>query len=111
MPAAVDLIQLGAVGVFAFVVWQELHAMRLEAREDRKAEAEDRDRIGAWLVAIHSRLGSLGADSIAPPIVAARTRKTRSEPRQRVDTPPPILGRASTVPAHVAEPHDPDSTP
>lgn len=61
----------GAIGGWA--LW-ELRAMRFEVREANQ-KAND------WLVAIHTRLSTLGADSIPPP---------ENPRRRRLMTPPPI---------------------
>ena len=50
------LMDQGPAAVFAGLVYWELRKMRIQIPE--------------WMSAIHSRLGSLGAETLAPPIVS-----------------------------------------
>lgn len=90
----------GIGGLIGGVAIYVIMGFRREHREDMRLVLEATQKGNDWLVLIHSRLGSLGADSIPPP-----------EP-----TPPPRVRhrpyRFRTAPAGVpVKPHDEGGDP
>lgn len=85
------LAGLGVGGVIGgLAIWQ-LVLFRREHREDMASLRAALENLPDWLAAIHSRLTTVGADSIAPPARPGR----REAPIRRLQTAPtgyPVTG-------------------
>lgn len=71
------LVSTGVGGVIGGVAMWQLHHFR-----------KDMANLPEWLAAIHSRLGSLGADSVPPPIPPEITERHVRKKMQRIRTAP-----------------------
>jgi hypothetical protein len=73
------LVGLGVGGVVGGIALWQLAGFRREHRADLAALRDELHdslvNLPGQLAAIHSRLGGLGADSIAPPVAVARVRR------------------------------------
>ncbi len=97
------IVGTGVGGIIGAIALWQLHGFRKEHRADLLELRDALANLPDHLQSIHSRLGSLGADSIPPPSAPVRRRKIRPDERlKRLRT--PVAG----VPIHVTdEPEDP----
>ncbi len=97
------IVGTGVGGIVGAIALWQLHGFRREHRADLLELRAALANLPDHLQAIHSRLGSLGADSIPPPVAQIRRRKIRPDERlKRLRT--PVAG----VPIYVTEePEDP----
>lgn len=72
----------GAIGGVSMYLWQQFRKEHREDLENLRDELHDSlVNLPGQLQAIHSRLGSLDADSVPPPVQSRRRRKGDALPR------------------------------
>ncbi len=86
------LVGTGVGGVIGGVAMFIIHGFKKEHREDlqglRNELHDSLVNLPGQLHAIHSRLGSLDADSLPPPVPQHRRRRGKGEPLPRIQTSP-----------------------
>lgn len=86
------VVGLGVGGVVGGIALWQMHMFRKEHREDMESLRDELHdslvNLPGHLQAIHSRLGSLDADSYPPPVASPRRRREPGEKLPRIQTSP-----------------------